>query len=283
MAKLSGFADEISPSVDIQIRAMKDLDIHAFEVRGVDGKNISQLTLEETKALHQKLSRNGIVVSALGSPLGKISLSDDFAPHLALFDHMMKQAEILETSYVRIFSFYGADDSTEDQVYSRLDQFMDHTPSGITLLHEDERGIFGYSGERCLRLMKRYAPSGMRTTYDPANFILEHEDTLHCFELLKPYIVYLHVKDAIYSQNRVVAAGEGEAHWPEILSELKQMNFQGYFSIEPHLAEFGGFHALEGLEKQGKHLQGMAEKGEGEDRFIYAVATFRRLLDKAGL
>ena len=80
---LSGFADEIHESMDEQIRVLKELNIHSIEVRGVDGRNISTLTLEETQALYEKLTANGITVSAIGSPLGKISMKDDFEPHLA--------------------------------------------------------------------------------------------------------------------------------------------------------------------------------------------------------
>ena len=98
MFYLSGFADEIHESIDEQIRVLKELNIHSIEVRGVDGRNISTLSLEETQALADKLTNNGISVSAIGSPLGKISLNDPFEPHLALFDHMMKQAQILKTT-----------------------------------------------------------------------------------------------------------------------------------------------------------------------------------------
>lgn len=282
MAHFSGFADEISPSVSEQIRVLKKLGIPSVEVRGVDGRNLSELSLEETRQLHEKLSDNGITVSALGSPLGKIKLTDDFSEHLKLFDHMMDQAHILETKYVRMFSFYGADDSpeAENQVFDRLDQFMDHTPSDLTLLHENEHAIFGNTGIRCLKIMQRYAPSGMRATFDPSNFILEGEQTLPCFDMLKPYIAYMHIKDAVYEKRQIVPAGMGDGHFPELLRRLKETGFDGYYSIEPHLVHFTGY---KNLGTRGSDVNGMSDKAEGEERFTLAFETFKSLMQKENM
>ena len=49
--ELSGFADEINPLMDVQLRVLNDLGIRFIELRGVDGNNITSLTLEETEAL----------------------------------------------------------------------------------------------------------------------------------------------------------------------------------------------------------------------------------------
>ena len=48
MAKfiLSGFADEIDPQLDIQLKVMNELEIGHIEVRGIDGVNISNMGIE---------------------------------------------------------------------------------------------------------------------------------------------------------------------------------------------------------------------------------------------
>ena len=52
MAKfiLSAFADEASPMLDEQIKALQEEEISLIELRGVDGKNVSGLTIEEAEA-----------------------------------------------------------------------------------------------------------------------------------------------------------------------------------------------------------------------------------------
>ena len=75
---LCGFADEADPMLDGQIEALKGNGISLLEIRGVDGKNIVDVTREEAKAIRAKLDANGISVWSLGSPIGKININDDF-------------------------------------------------------------------------------------------------------------------------------------------------------------------------------------------------------------
>ena len=271
MFYLSGFADEIHESIDEQIRVLKELNIHSIEVRGVDGRNISTLSLEETQALADKLTNNGISVSAIGSPLGKISLNDPFEPHLTLFDHMMKQAQILKTTCVRMFSFYDAE-NRRDEVLSRLEAFLQHTPSGITLLHENEKGIYGDTAERCLDILTYFEGAPMLATFDPANFIQVGQDVPEAFNMLKPYIAYMHVKDANLSDGEVVPAGMGDGHWPLVIENLRNMGYEGYLSLEPHLSNFTGFQELE------QETVEKADKSQGAALFRLAAQQLKSLL-----
>lgn len=271
MFYLSGFADEIHESMDEQIRVLKELNIHSIEVRGVDGRNISTLTLEETQALADKLAANGIHVSAIGSPLGKISLNDPFEPHLSLFDHMMQQAQILKANYVRMFSFYDAQ-NRRDEVLSRLEAFLQHTPAGITLLHENEKGIYGDTAERCLDVLTYFEGTPMLATFDPANFIQVGQDVPKAFTMLKPFIAYMHVKDANFADGEVVPAGMGDGHWPLLIENLRSMGYKGYLSLEPHLSNFTGFQELE------QETVEKADKSQGASLFRLAVHQLKSLL-----
>lgn len=279
MFYLSGFADEICDHFQTQLEVLADLNIHAIELRGVNGQNLSQLSLEETKQIHEMLTQYHIRVSALGSPLGKISLQDDFAPHLDLFRHMMQQAQILETSYVRIFSFYDANaEGARAQVMDRLEQFLHCTPGGITLLHENEKGIYGDTAERCLDILSYFEGTPLLATFDPANLIQVGEPSVPgAFNLLKPYIAYVHVKDALYQTGEVVPAGMGDAAWPQLIEALRQMQYKGYLSLEPHLADFTGFQGLELAEDVAKTPQ-KADKSRGESLFRLAAEKLRQLL-----
>lgn len=57
MFYLSGFADEICDHFQTQLEVLADLNIHAIELRGVNGQNLSQLSLEETKQIHEMLTQ----------------------------------------------------------------------------------------------------------------------------------------------------------------------------------------------------------------------------------
>ena len=108
MAKFlfSAFADEASSDILEQIAACKANGIEYIELRNVNGKNISNFTVEEAKDLKKLLDENEIKVSSIGSHYGKIEIDDDFAPHFEAFKQTVEVAKVLETKYIRMFSFF---------------------------------------------------------------------------------------------------------------------------------------------------------------------------------
>ncbi|HPF55435.1 MAG TPA: TIM barrel protein, partial [Clostridiales bacterium] len=145
---LSCFADEIDSDLSVQIREMKRNGIGHLELRGVDGKNVADLTGPELREIKKRLDIADIRVSAIGSPIGKIGINDDFTPHMAAFERMLEAAKIMGARYIRIFSFYmpkGEDPQKYlEPVCERLEQFKRKAkPLNLVLLHENEKGIFG--------------------------------------------------------------------------------------------------------------------------------------------
>jgi 3-dehydroshikimate dehydratase len=86
------------------------------------------------------------------------------------------------------------------------------------------------------------------------------------YELLKDYIEYVHVKDGLMAEGRVVPAGQGDGQWRELLGALKARGFDGFLSLEPHLASAGAFSGFSGpelFEVAAKALRALlAELGE---------------------
>ena len=46
---ISGFSDEISSEFDTQLEVVSKLGMHYISLRGIDGKNIGDFTVEEVK------------------------------------------------------------------------------------------------------------------------------------------------------------------------------------------------------------------------------------------
>lgn len=243
---LCAFADEADPMLTGQIEALHGNGIQWLEVRWVDGKNITQLTVSEAHELHRRLEDAGIRVWSVGSPLGKITLADDFEAHLELERHTLELGRILEARALRIFSFYPAEkenwEAARGPVMERMDRMLQTAEgSGLLICHENEKGIYGSNAERCLDLHKTF-PS-LRAVFDPANFIQCRQPTLPAWQLLKPYVAYMHVKDAL-SDGRVVPAGCGEGHLAELLRGYAAQGGR-MLTLEPHLSVFDGLGTLE--------------------------------------
>ena len=79
---VSCFADEISVSLDRQIQVLNELGIKFVEFRSADGTGVADFTDEQAKEAKKRLDSAGIRVSAVGSPIGKIGIEDDFEAHM---------------------------------------------------------------------------------------------------------------------------------------------------------------------------------------------------------
>lgn len=273
--KLCAFADEADPSVAGQINALRENGIGLLELRGVDGRNITQLSCDEMKELRLRLEDAGIRVWSIGSPIGKVEPEEDFEEHLRLFRHTLDLAAAAGAGKLRMFSFYVRPDEAEQsahEVIDRLGKMLDIAAgSGVTLCHENEKGIFGDTALRCEKLHK--ALPGLRAVYDPANFIQCGEDTLQAWELLAPYIDYIHMKDAA-ADGTVLPPGEGIADVPALLRNYAAMG-GGVITLEPHLY---GFVGLAGLERDGEKTKLLSRYGSHREAFDAGVNALKALI-----
>lgn len=276
--KIYAFADEASANIDKQIKAMKENRLDGLEIRNVDGVNIAEISDSKAKEVRKKLDNACLRVWTIGSPIGIIDIEkDDFTLHTEKFKRTLELADILGAENIRLFSFFTPSenrDSYKDKVIERLGTFCEIAKgSGITLCHENEKGIYGDIPERCLEIHK--ALPEMKAIFDPANYVQCGVDTLQAWELLKGYVKYLHIKDAL-ADGSVVPAGKGIGNVKFVLDEFKKIGGDSV-TVEPHLTVFDG---LKGLEKEGDasvvgEVYKYATAGEA---FSAAVSALREIL-----
>ena len=261
---LSGFSDEIAPELDLQLAALQEWGVTHLELRAADSVNVSDFTPEKVREVKAKLEAAGISVSSIGSPLGKIGIQEDFAPHLDKLKRTLEIQKELGAPYVRMFSFYIPQDQNpadfREEVLDRLGRMVEEAKAwDSVLLHENEKDIYGDNASRCKELMDAFYGPHFQAVFDFANFVQVGQETLPAYELLKPYVTYVHVKDAQWGTGTVVPAGQGDGHVGEILADLIGGGWKGFLSLEPHLTDFAGLAALEqDPQKRGSALDGKA-------------------------
>lgn len=248
--EISGFSDEIDNSIDKQFSALNELGINFFEVRGVNGKNISVLDDCELETLKQKMNEYNIKASSIGSPIGKIKITDDFEPHFEEFKRIVHIAKYLGTKYIRIFSFYypknEEPEKYRNEVFSRLNKMCKYAEDNdVILLHENEKDIYGDIARRCKDIFDNIKSPNFKAVFDVANFIQSGEKNIpEVFDMLENNVVYVHIKDAD-SEGNIVPAGYGNGKYEYIIEKLKSKGYHGFLSLEPHLGSFSGLENLE--------------------------------------
>ena len=282
MAKfeLSAFTDEYSQDFAKQIEGMKKHSIKYTEIRGVNGKNVSEITLDEAKEVKKMLDAEGLAVWSVGSPLGKIKLTDDIGKHIDLTKHVCEVANVLGTERIRVFSFYVPDTSNiapyRNQVFDWLGRMLEASkPYGTVLCHENEKGIYGEKAEGCVDIFNTFG-DGYKCVFDPANFVQADVKTYpDAFSVLGDRIYYMHIKDALADKS-IVPAGKGIGMIPEILRELDKRDDTVVLTLEPHLSVFPG---LDKLEAEGNTTEIVNRYATAKEAFAAAVSALRSIIE----
>ena len=250
---ISGFSDEISSEFDTQLSVVSKIGMNYISLRGIDGKNIGEFTLDEVKEnVLPRLQKFNIGVSSIGSPIGKVFVSDEdgFVKQKDILENLCKISTLLHCKYIRIFSFYipkGEDvDNYRDEVIRKLKEFAAIAERyDVILIHENEKDIYGDISRRCKEILKEVGSPWFKAVFDFANFVQCGEDAKACYDLLKDEIVYIHIKDAVSTDNQNVVCGTGEGMIPEILAKAIYDGYKGFLTLEPHLVLFDSLKDLE--------------------------------------
>ena len=268
----SAFADEAGNSIEAQITALKRNDIRYIEPRSVDGSGIIFKTEDELRAIKGKLDEAGIRVNSLGSPIGKFPIESKLEEHLPDFEKAITAAKILNTGYMRVFSFYVAPnelDKYRDEVIRRMKVMTEIAgENGITLCHENEKKIYGELPERVKDLLDNV--DGLGAIFDPANYRCVNADCTLGMDVSLPKLKYLHIKDAIYEGEVIVPAGEGEGKIAEAIDRAdKAYDSLLYLTVEPHLKLFDAYRSIDSSALRGKYSFNTAD--EAFDTAVHAL------------
>lgn len=133
--------------------------------------------------------------------------------------------------------------------------------AGVTLTLENEFDGLGCDPlgtdvtrrpESLAALMKTIDSTCFRVTFDPCNAYFAGVDPSHAYDILAPYITYVHLKDGVAAGGDMTVSpgwqlfvdnghryvtcplGEGDIDWPQLFYKLHRDRYTGFLSLEPH-------------------------------------------------
>jgi sugar phosphate isomerase/epimerase len=251
MFTLACFADEISPELSEQIEHCLANKVMHIELRSVGTTNVLDLSPEQRREIRRRLADAGLDVIGIGSPIGKVRIDEPWLPHAERFKIALDAAEYFGAKLVRIFSYYpppGEDIlKYREQVMERMRAKLELVDGRrITLLHENEVKIYGQHGAQCLDLATTIVSPKFQLAFDFANFVQAGEKPIEIWPSLRPFVTHMHVKDAKLDSGKVVPLGQGDGSVEAILLDLHRSGYDGFLSLEPHLAAQGQFAGFSG-------------------------------------
>ncbi len=262
---ISAFGDEIAPDLETQLQVLNDLNIPCLELRTVWGQNVGSLSDEEVAKVRALVDAHGVSVSAIGGPVGKSPIEAPIETELQNVRRLSEIARALDTTRIRIFSFYPPDSAAADRyvdtAIARLRRLVAIAEcERITLLLENEKGLVGDTLARCAQLIHAIDSPHLVFLWDPANFVQVGEERVveRGWQALGSRVGYVHIKDCELN-GPVRAAGEGDGQIPELLSRLSGSGYQGMLALEPHLALAGHSSGFSGPDGMAYALQKLRE------------------------
>jgi sugar phosphate isomerase/epimerase len=264
---LSAFGDEIADDLATQLDVLASEGVRHLELRGAWGKNVLDLDADELRRARALLDERGFGVSAVGSPIGKSQLSQPPSFELGRLERAVAACDALGTRNIRVFSFFvpaGRAAEHREEVLARMGALAEAAGrAGVVLLHENEKEIYGDTGERCRDLMASVGSPALRMAFDPANFVqCGVRPMAEAWPLLADDVTHVHIKDAVFADGGVRPAGQGDGEVPALLDALVARGYQGFLTLEPHLkvaGPAGGFSGEAGMRLAIGALRGLLE------------------------
>lgn len=244
--RYAGFADEAGRTLEEQIDVTRRLAWDAIEVRLLEGTNFTDLTDEQFDAAWEKLQANRIHIASFGSQLANWArpITTDFEVDVAELRRAIPRMQEVGARIIRCMSYPNKELPVEEwkaEVFRRLKVLAKMAEDGGVILgHENCDGYGGLGPEQTLETLAAVDSPAFKLIFDTGNpGFHEGQEPAAFYEAVKDHVVHVHIK-----HSRLGPDEKPEACYPDeggdavrrILADLKARDYDGYLSIEPHIA-----------------------------------------------
>ncbi|MCM8829776.1 MAG: sugar phosphate isomerase/epimerase [Candidatus Omnitrophica bacterium] len=248
--KFSGISDEAGQAIEVQIKAHKEIGWDYLELRGVDGEAITLMSDKKFDLVFEKVTSSGLNVSCFASCIANwaTEISGNFQKDVDELKMAIPRMHRFHTKYIRVMSWPNNKDnplSEEEwgkEAIKRMKELARIAEDGgVILVHENCSGWGGLSYQNMIKIYQEVNSPNFKLLYDTGNVLHYNKgvDPWEFYNKVRPYIEYVHIKDYIILEDgkeKATYPGEGQAKVREILNDLKKSGYNGFISIEPHLA-----------------------------------------------
>lgn len=243
--KIAAVTNEVAPttapgSLDRIFQTAVEAGITKFEARTVEGKRFPLLTGTAWDTLKNARKTYGITYSAAspGIFIGVGIDSDLISIHAKqLWSMSMDMAEALETDTLITFAPQRRGTDAEfERVVALLGKVVDVAAQrGFQVQLENLPGTWADTSQGCLALLKAVDRANFGYVWDTGNLYEAEQKTFEeGFEILKPYIRNVHLKDGQFIDGKMVWQhyGTGVTNLKGQIDALKMMGYQGTLALE---------------------------------------------------
>jgi sugar phosphate isomerase/epimerase len=279
--RIAGVNDEPSPSWDLDegLDVLDELGIKFIELRAANGEMVDQMNDETFIRVADRIKERGFTVTTYLGQVGR-ALPDEAirTQDIAHITRAVQRADYLGTTQLRTMGYKKGDAGTDwfaiaIEMYTAMTELAGAGNKILILENPPNATSAVYTALEVLQALQEVNSPNFRLNFDPGNFGAHGEVGIDLFETFKDYITNVHVKDIREPGNKdtnretrpaFCIAGDGKCEYPEIFKRLREMNYSGCITAEPHLLHSEQFHV------------------SGRENYIEAVNRILQLLEEAG-
>lgn len=247
MYRTAVISDEISQDLTVACQLANQYKLDGLEIRSVEEKNPFAMTGEDVKRIRDITTAHGLKICSVAPPFFKCDMDDPAAikAHLEGLRRCGEAAHVWGTDLVRGFTFWRLPNPKERleaiaEQYAAVIRIAEE--EGIRIAIESEPSVNTENMQLLYDFLKLLDSPRVGALFDAGN---EASD-IHCppaypvgYELLKPYLFHVHVKDTKTSPEgkefyTPALMGEGDVDYHGLIQRLKKDGYDGWVSIETH-------------------------------------------------
>lgn len=207
---------------------------------------------EEIPKVVTLLAEKNLKVSAYDITNNFVKISDeDRANEIAKVRKGVDIAKRLNTNVVRIFSGDVNEGVSFEQgkqwIIECLKESAIYAEEQGVILGIENHGYFAGRSDQLIEIIEAVESPNVQSTLDTGNFLLVNEDPSHAVSTLKKYVAHVHFKDFKNMGNNYdghafqslsgdkflgTVAGEGSVDLQHVISELQEVGYDGWLSVE---------------------------------------------------
>ncbi|MCD6220564.1 sugar phosphate isomerase/epimerase [bacterium] len=236
---------------------------------GFDGFQIWPDKVKDAKELLNMCKNEGILISAIG---GGPNLVNPETKNITI-DEFKKRIEIavsLESNIITAETKEKPEKLSEEEAWKWCCEIVreiceECKKGGIYLAIEPSGSCFIKDYFMWKQLSDRVKIENLKVNYDPANILWAGRDVIEGVHFLKKDIAHTHAKNIIFGKEegyiegeskiivRDVPLDEGEVDYKEYINSLKEIEYDGFLTIEMHCKK--GEDRKEDILKSKKYIE----------------------------
>lgn len=243
----TGFADEAGKTLEEQIAVTRELGWASIEMRQCSGKHFCDLTDDEFNKAWETLQKSGIGIAGFGSQIANWArpIGTDFQVDVAELRRNIPRMRRTGARIIRCMSYPNDKpprpmSEWKKEVFCRMKELAKiAADGGVILGHENCNGYGGEGPAECLELLAAVENPAFQLIFDTGNPPHGGGSLWDFYDKVKEHVVHVHVKAS------KIVGGKSQMCYPDedgenvpgrVFKHLSDRGYDGWISIEPHMA-----------------------------------------------